>query len=118
MERITISDLGAAKSGDQLVVWGFLSKDQEGNLFIGEEPNIRTCCAGKKNEVSIQGLQGLDSLPQQVIALSGVLNKEGERYFITEAKFAENSSSFQYWEASFFALPIILLLVWRKYGAS
>lgn len=119
MKRVALVDVKNEKENELVVIRGFLAKDQKGLIYLTSEPNVPTCCAGKnvKSEILVEGLP-LAALPQNAVSVMGELRREGAKFYLGNAAWESESSTFSYPEISLLVVPFILLWGWRKFVAS
>lgn len=60
---------------------GFLISNEKNEWFLAKQPNIKSCCIGKKQTIKLVG--GFPAaLKNQVIQIQGILRIENETYLL------------------------------------
>lgn len=96
--------------GSKVELRGFIYKDGQGRVFLSNEPNLKTCCVGKKGlQIELKGFNS-DS---NFAVVQGILEKE--KLSLVNVKEVEQSS-FVLWLiiALFFVAVTIKLLKPRR----
>jgi hypothetical protein len=119
MEKILISDISKIQEGSHVSIKGFLVKDSEGLLFLVSQPDVRSCCLGKEglNQVLLKDLQE-NPLPSHVVEVSGLLHREAGQQILLQPFIHAVEPSHDVWALGLLAIPIIMLVGWRKFSFS
>lgn len=112
---ISLDQLSVDKEGSQVEVRGFLTKDEQGMVYLVERPKIKSCCIGlgKQKEIKVQGLDSI-ALPSHAVLLSGTLKSEGVELILKDSLIQEEGSI---WPLALFPLAVFLLIIaWKRFG--
>ncbi|MFV0339802.1 MAG: hypothetical protein ACK5MA_04105 [Parachlamydiaceae bacterium] len=119
MEKISIGDISKIQEGSQVYVKGFLVQDGGGRIFLVSQPDVRSCCLGKKglDQVLLKDLQK-DLLPSHVVEVSGLLYREAGQQLLLQPAIHTVEPTYDLWAFGLLALPIITWVGWRKLGGN
>lgn len=92
-------------------VRGFLYLGQEGEFFLADRPNIRSCCLGKDEIIKLMLIGEFPKpLPTQAVTIKGELR-------LIKKPYLENAtietSSISYSIAAFLIVPILAVLLFQ-----
>lgn len=119
MEKISIGAISQIQEGSQVFVKGFLIQDGEGRIYLVSQPDVRSCCLGKKgvNQVLLKDLQE-NPLPSHVVEVSGLLHREAGQQILLQPSIHAVEPTHDLWALSLLAFLIIMWVGWRKLGGN
>ncbi|MEX1012661.1 MAG: hypothetical protein WD595_05370 [Waddliaceae bacterium] len=84
-EPLTFNDDFFAHAGQEVKIRGFLYEKPDGTFILAAQPNLKSCCLGRTNQLRVEG----DVTPSLFVqAISGVLRVSNEEIVLTEAELA------------------------------
>ena len=71
----------------EVALRGFLYRDSSGQLILAHEPNLKSCCIGKKEkQVLVFTSQNVQQVPKNAITLQGEFVVNGSNLSLKNAK--------------------------------
>lgn len=87
-----------------LEVRGFVYRGEEGNFFLSDTPNVRSCCLHKVTKLQMDGK--FEEIPKQAVSVNGKLVMKGQPILMEAKLQASPSLTPLLW------LPAVLILLY------
>lgn len=94
--------------GQEITLRGFLYQKDEKTL-LALEPNIPSCCLGKKNKPFITLYGEFPSIPSRIALVQGQMSKNSSGWTMKSAHLIEEQS---YLKETLFLLALLFFLSW------
>lgn len=113
IQAITFTDSDLSRYDHQEIVFaGFLVNDQEGRSFLSPEPNLKTCCVGKSEQIALSE-QFPKDLCNQLVKVKGTLlyDQRCKRYSIGNPILVKERRSFMFFGVGILSLIASLIFM-------
>jgi hypothetical protein len=99
LATIPINEAMHLETGSSHEVSGFLVKDSQGDCFLAESPQVRSCCLGKGKvaEMKVEGLAMREPYPLHAVVIRGTIERDEGRTLLKNPEFVESTSTGYAW---------------------
>lgn len=79
-------------NGERVLMRGFLYSKDDGTCILASEPNIRSCCLHKKQQIVVLG-DFSEVASHQAVDIEGILAADHEQFILSDAAIIPKQSS-------------------------
>lgn len=110
--EVSLEKISELNLPQEVTLRGFLYS-KEDQWVLSSEPNLKTCCIGKKGVHVLLDKSFNPSQVNTVVTLQGVLTKENF-YLLKEVKILEGSTDQSFLYVLLLAMPVLFLISYKR----